>query len=221
MYFGGYYAWLIAEWGRALFVAATIGAVQTASGFTFEPDRHLPEPFGIHGLELLARYDIESIYSNGRRVSIGQTRTCEPSHIKQNDLTKPIAHWLLPERAAFCFSYTTITPSPERLIAFEMTRVPSGLDWPDMRVERVSARIAGEEVGSYAEVHVEILLPFPLLAMGCGMGSLSSWRCGAQFIRTSTMVGSSPEESLAKLLGLRRRTAAEIESITRIPDAGA
>jgi hypothetical protein len=224
-YVSGYYGLMIAEWARILFVAATLGASQPATGIVFDPQVHALVPPSLSSNELLARYDIEWIYADadGKRKSIGKTRTCTmiSFHASQrNDTTKPLGIKLPDMGNTFCFSYEPAAPLASRVLSFRKDRVKSPLDWPAMRIEKFTAQLGGTDIGSFAEVHTEPLALIPILGIGCGLlDQPPTWWCGANFMRTNVTFGGSTADEVAKVLGLRHRTPDEIDAMTRLPES--
>jgi hypothetical protein len=222
-YVSGYYALMITEWALILFVAATLGASQPATGFVFDPQVHALVAPSSSSNELLARYDIEWVYAgaDGKRVGIGRTRTCTmiSFHASQrNDTTKPLGIKLPDMGKTFCFSYEPAAPPANQVLSFRKDRVKSPLDWPAMRIEKFTVQLGGVDIGSFTEVHTEPLGLLPLLGIGCGLlDQPPTWWCGANFIRSNVTFGGSTADEVAKILGLRHRAPDEIDAMTRLP----
>lgn len=228
----GYYFAVISERAQLDAAVAQLAVKPATSVIMFDPTRNSIDWSGTDPNYLLAGYRIPFIYfpSQNLRRKIGVTGSCQTRY----QLKKPVAFGTPIAMAAetlgmFCFQAEKASLPPEGHLTFRPITRTVDVNGLDIRVSEIGVRLDNLEVGlATTSATTELLLPFPLPFVGCGLvSSKPAWECAAAFLKEQVEVWPNTGESrsysrarkrendaIATLLSLVPRSPDEIKAMT-------
>jgi hypothetical protein len=228
---GGYYVAVISERAQLGAAVPQIAVKPATSVIAFDPARNSIDLFGTDPNYLLAGYRIPFVYSNqGWRRKIGVTRSCQTRY----QLKKPVAFETPTAMAAetlgmFCFQAEKASLPSEGHFTFQPSTRTVDLHGLHIRISEIGVRLDNREVGlATTSATTELLLPFPVPFVGCGLvSSKPAWECAAAFLKEQVEVWPNTGElrsysrarkrendAIATLLSLVPRSPDEIKAMT-------
>jgi hypothetical protein len=232
--YGAYYAELGREFLTLPAIASDIEADNAAHRVAFNPASDALAIQG-GGLEEAIRYDVPMTYMLDYSLSLSRAVrfaalppgncTVDMNKIDAKHIVYRVSleGFPIPRQYKFCVDRLEVPPSSTPIVV-ERRQSTTGQSYGIRLFETATTALAnGEELGEVTTAEAETLPPIPQIVLGCGLiDNPPAWQCGAALGHATTRLatppdGSAADDPLAYLLGLKRRTAAELATMAILP----
>lgn len=238
----GYYTSWLSDLSKLSELATALNIRAPTAILAYNPQDHV---LAYNSLDLLAGYNLPSTYIVHSETSrmIGKTKTCEMIRYggsNPNSPGAPIGIRADSLGKSFCFSDSKGALPASRLVGFEKNYSGKDIDGVRVQIQTLIVTLGGKQMGGHDIATVQVLKPFPVLFVGCGLNDHpAAWVCVADFMRDTVRLAPSGQPQpagteqwsvermvsgkddaeqaayLAALLALTPRSAAEIDALAR------